>query len=449
MKSQRPDYTFHNNNQAYAYPGYYPGLLNNPDNPLPGREDPNVENFFQHLNVDGYSEAPQQTNDIYFREQFQSHSISEEDLSEGSGYKNKKRKATQTKSQPKKSILEDLLELLDDGKHGIRWCVKLDTEGDEQDGMQIYNESILEQSLQERRKVKGYGLSKHLAKDLRYYGFVYDKEKKTFWNEDSKDHETLKSFWQKNERSNCLQLRRITSEPERNLTRLTTLTTNIELAEILKAPEIASKVCPPPNKYINLNEISCIFTGTSEHDIKNIKLLLSHTTINKTIVTMMSQGFVRTSDFDRLYSRIGGPSSEFITHLREFVSGAQYWYHGFIESFEATELLRNKKDGTYLIRESTRSDCYSLSWITTAEDTNQQKVNHMRITQSNAGFKVNTDKEPSRTLKIWISNHSAYLKYPLPSTKFRKLIIDEEYNGGVNEPVEMDLPKDYVAGFPG
>lgn len=426
---------------------YYPGLQNNPDHMLPGREDPGVENFFQHLSVEGYVEQSGNSEDMFYRDPYPSPSISEEDISDG--YKSKKRKATQPKAQPKKSILEDLLELLDEGKYGIRWCVKIDTEGDEQDGMQIYNEGVLESTLQDRRKVKGYGLSKHLAKDLRYYGFVYDKEKKIFWNEDNKSPDTRKSFWQKTDRTNCLQLKRITSEPERNLTRLTTLTTNIELAEILKVPDIAAKVCPPPSKYIHVNDLACIFPGISENDKKNICLLLSHTTTNKTISMMMSQSLVLTRDFDRLYSRIRGPTSEFVVHLREFVSGAQMWYHGFIESYEATELLQNKQDGTYLIRESTRSNCYSLSWITASEESNQRKVNHMRIMQSNAGFKVNTDKEPSRTLKIWISNHSTYLKYPLPSTKFKKLILDKEHCETNENVFEMDLPKDYVSGFPG
>lgn len=378
---------------------------------------------------------------------YQLNSNSEEESTDSSS-KSKKRKLSSSKqTMSKKSILEDLLELLDAEIYGIRWCKKIDTEGDEQDGMIIYNEEKLGKTLKEKRNVKNYGLSKHLHKDLRYYGFIYDKESKLFWNEDNKDKTTKKSYWQREDRSKCLQLKRITGEVERNLSRILSLVKNIEFAEALKHIEICQKLCPYPNKYIHLDELSILIKGVTKIDVHNIVLILTHAPgLNDVVKSQYKKNRVLTREFDRLLSRMGGSHLEFLTNFREFIRGANKWYHGFIKNEDATNLLRNQVEGTFLIRESSNSDCFSLSY--TANTPNGLKVCHMRITQTSAGFSVNTDQEPSRTLPLWIKKHCAYLKYPLQSEIFMKLIVQSEPIQTNDHGPDLDLPKDYVSGFP-
>lgn len=414
----------------------------------------NIPNYYNHGNVDFTNQNFPISNQEDMIPNFQNNQMfyhlnsNSEEESTDSSTKSKKRKVNSHK-QPtsKKSILEDLLELLDAEIYGIRWCKKIDTEGDEQDAMLIYNEEKLEKTLKERRNVKNYGLSKHLHKDLRYYGFIYDKELKLFWNEDNKDKITRKSYWQRENRSKCLQLKRITGEAERNLSRILSLVKNIEFAEALKPIEICQKLCPYPNKYIHLDELSILIKGVTEIDVHNIMLILSHSSgLNEIVKSQYKKRRVLTVEFDRLLSRMGGSHTEFLANFREFVKGASQWYHGHIKNEDANSLLKDQKEGTFLIRESSNSECFSLSY--TSLTVHGLKVHHMRITQTNAGFSVNTDKEPSRTLPLWIKKHCAYLKYPLKSEVFCKLIPlsepEQTYNYGVN----LNLPKDYVSGFP-
>ena len=374
--------------------------------------------------------------------------VGEEDFEEATR-KIKKRKlggAPVKAEKPKRSILEEMLIILDEGTHGIRWCVKVDTEGDVQDGMQIYNDTILEQTLEERRCVVGYGLSKHLAKDLRYYGFVYDRETKVFWNEDHKHPLTHRSYWQKDDRSKCLQLKRMTSEAERNLSRLSSLMKNVQLAELLKVPE-HSAICPPPSKYIVLSEIHNIFPQCLASDAHNIKFLLAHFATNDTSRVQWESGCVPTKAFDHLMTRLNTTVTDFITDLREFVAGAVKWYHGVMERDEAVSLLHGQPEGTFLIRESTQSDQYSLSWV--KHDPMQQAllVNHMRIEQTSAGFAVHGDESPTRTLVQWIGTHAGNLKHPLPSQRYCNLAVVQSSE---KRPFlsEGNLPANYLRGFP-
>lgn len=372
-----------------------------------------------------------------------------EEESPDSGKPRKRKSSLSTiKSVSKKSILEDILELLDEGRFGIKWTTKIDTEGDEQDGILVYDEGLLERTLQERRNVKNYGLSKHLSKDLRYYGFMYDKEYKIFWNEDNKNPITKKSPWQKDDRSTYILLKRIASESERNLSRLLSLVHNVELAEVLKNPEIAAKVCPPPNKYINLHKIYIIIENIDLEDVNNIMILLSKDFNNHIVKKNISNGLVPIADIDRLINRMGGSLSNFLENFREFIKGAKEWYHGFIESEEASECLRNREEGTFLIRESTRSDCYSLSWVANNDGVNPPIIKHMRILQTSSGYKVSTDSEPSRTLPLWIKDHSEYLKYPLPNPKYNNLYVHGQSTIKTENCHIKNLPKGYVLGFP-
>lgn len=368
----------------------------------------------------------------------------EEDSAESSSL-SKKRKHTHTKSSQKKSILEDLLELLDDGNYGIQWFDKVDTEGDIQDSIHIYQEDILENTLKERRGVKNYGLSKHLAKDLRYYGFMYDKENKMFWNEDNKDKVTKKSYWQRDDRSKCHLLKRITGEEERNNTRLLSLVSNVELAEALKYSKICQKVCPLPSKYINLKELSLLIPGVTKKDIHNILLFVSHSSeFNDIVKAQLTKEKILLKEFDKLLSRIGVSHTDFLINFREFVSGAKEWYHGNISSNEANDLLKNKKGASFLIRESALSNCYTLSYT----DQNNHIVKHMRLTQTSAGFSVKTDREPSRSLYSWIINHHDYIKYPVESKIYSKLIVQNDPPCQGNG-IDFNLPKGYINGFPG
>jgi hypothetical protein len=364
--------------------------------------------------------------------------------------KSKKRRfggAPAKSDKPKRSILEEMLIILDEGTHGIKWCLKIDTEGDVQDGMQIYNDTALEHTLEERRGVPGYGLSKHLAKDLRYYGFVYDRETKVFWNEDHKHPLTRRSYWQKDHREKCLQLKRMTSEAERNLARLTSLMKNGQLAEILKLPEHMA-VCPPPSKYIILNELPSIFIGFLPSDAHNIKILLAHFVVNDVVRHQWELGNLPTKAFDHLITRLGTTCPDLLVDLREFVAGAIKWYHGLMERDEAVGLLHGQPEGTFLLRESTQSDCYSLSWV--KADPLQQRllVNHMRIEQTSAGFAVHGDDSPARTLVQWISNHSTYLKHPLPSARYANLSVVQTAEKRLYSTTDGALPANYIRGFP-
>jgi hypothetical protein len=375
----------------------------------------------------------------------------EDEDAEASLRKSKKRKLggslKHTHEKPKRSILEEMLIILDEGTHGISWCLKIDTEGDVQDGMQIYNETVLERTLEDRRGVTGYGLSKHLAKDLRYYGFVYDRETKVFWNEDHKHPLTHRSYWQKDERTRCLQLKRMTSEPERNLSRLSSLMKNVQLAELLKLPEHSS-VCPPPSKYIILSELHTVFPHCLSSDAHNIKLLLAHYAINDVMKLQWDQGNVPTKAFDHLMTRLGTTTPDFIADLRDFVAGAARWYHGVMERDEAVTLLQGQPEGTFLIRESTQSDCYSLSWVKADPMQQLLLVNHMRVEQTNAGFAVHGDEAPTRTLVQWISNHSAYLKHPLSSPRYCMLSVVPTAEKRLYSMTEGQLPANYMRGFP-
>jgi len=372
----------------------------------------------------------------------------EEDFEEANR-KIKKRKlggAPVKAEKPKRSILEEMLIILDEASHGIKWCLKVDTEGDIQDGMQIYNDTALEQTLEERRGVVGYGLSKHLAKDLRYYGFVYDRESKIFWNEDHKHPLTHRSYWQKDDRSRCLQLKRITSEAERNLSRLTSMMKNVQLAEILKVPE-HSAICPPPSKYIVLAELHSIFPQFLQSDANNIKILLSHYASNEVSRTQWEAGNVSTKAFDHLLTRLNTSISDFIIDLRDFVAGASKWYHGVMERDEAVSLLHGQQEGTFLVRESTQSDCYSLSWVKFDPIQQVLIVNHMRIEQTSAGFAVHGDDAPLRTLVQWIATHAANLKYPLHSPRYAGLAIIQTSEKRY-ATTEGSLPANYMRGFP-
>lgn len=364
--------------------------------------------------------------------------------------KSKKRRfgGTPAKGEkPKRSILEEMLVILDEGTHGIKWCLKIDTEGDIQDGMQIYNDSALEHTLEERRGVAGYGLSKHLAKDLRYYGFVYDRETKVFWNEDHKHPLTHRSYWQKDNREKCLQLKRMTSEAERNLSRLVSLMRNVQLAEILKVPE-NSNVCPPPSKYIILSELHTVFPIFLPSDAHNVKILLAHYANNEVNRHQWDLGNVSTKAFDHLITRLGTTCPDFVVDLREFVAGAVKWYHGVMERDEAVGLLHGQMEGTFLIRESTQSDCYSLSWVKADPLQQLLLVNHMRIEQTSAGFAVHGDEAPARTLVQWISNHSTYLKHPLPSSRYANLSVVQSSEKRLYSTNEGALPANYIRGFP-
>lgn len=371
----------------------------------------------------------------------------EVDDSEMRKHKKRKLNGVPKGEKPKRSILEEMLIILDEGTHGINWCLKVDTEGDIQDGMQIYNDAILEQTLEERRGVVGYGLSKHLAKDLRYYGFVYDRESKIFWNEDHKHPLTHRSYWQKDDRSKCLQLKRMTSEAERNLSRLTSLSKNVQLAEILKVPEHGS-ICPPPSKYIVLSELHTIFPTCQPSDAHNIKLLLAHHATNDVIRSQWEHGHILTKSFDHLMTRLGTSCPDFIGDLREFVAGAVKWYHGVMERDEAVLLLQGQPEGTFLIRESTQSDCYSLSWVKSDPLNGMLLVNHMRVEQTSAGFAVHGDDSPTRTLVQWIGTHSTYLKHPLASQRYCQLSVVQTSEKRLYNSSNSALPDNYLRGFP-